>query len=379
MTAPVFAALRRRARVALRWPLLAMARRMGWRRLPRYLVFYVTFRCDARCKACNIWMGDDDAKKAEELSLAQVDELFADRFFRKLEHVNLQGGEPTLRHDLGEIAAVLLRRLPRLRELSVTTNALDPAACVARVRELYDLCRSRRVDLAVCVSIDGVGPVHDDARGAGSFARVTKTLEGLAPLRASPGFRLGTNAVLTARNVDHLPALLDFQHRTFGVEAVTPVEFREHFLNREGTRAARALLFEENPAERDRFVEFLTERGRPRGWFDLEAFRYEQLRRMIAEGKPRTQPCRYMMEGLVLEHTGAARQCCITGEMGSFVGASPSGLYFSKEADALRARMKEKNCASCYPYGITDDELSADLVQYLRFQLAARRRSAPRA
>jgi MoaA/NifB/PqqE/SkfB family radical SAM enzyme len=43
---------------------------------PKLLVFYATFRCNSKCKACDIWKGNDEIKKKTELTIEQIDNFF---------------------------------------------------------------------------------------------------------------------------------------------------------------------------------------------------------------------------------------------------------------------------------------------------------------
>jgi len=79
----------------------------------------VNARCNARCAMCNIWRTEDPP----ELDLDRYAAIFADPLFRRIEYLNLAGGEPTLRRDLPEIAALALAAMPRLRQISIPTSS----------------------------------------------------------------------------------------------------------------------------------------------------------------------------------------------------------------------------------------------------------------
>ena len=129
-----------------------LASRFGTLR-PREWLFPVTYRCDARCVMCNIWR----SKKRPELSLTDWEHILADALFAGIESVSLTGGEPTLHRDLARLADLLVQRLPALRRLTVTTNALDTDRVLRQCQALQGVCSAHSIRLFVGISLDGIG------------------------------------------------------------------------------------------------------------------------------------------------------------------------------------------------------------------------------
>ena len=65
-----------------------------------------TFRCNAKCHMCNVWM--HPSKPAEELDLKYYERL------PNLKFLNITGGEPFLRQDIEEIVEKALTKTKRL-------------------------------------------------------------------------------------------------------------------------------------------------------------------------------------------------------------------------------------------------------------------------
>ena len=68
-----------------------------------YLIYFVTMRCNARCKMCLRWRPQNASRR--ELTVDEVD-----RFSRSIGHmfqVQLTGGKTFLRDDLKEIVLLL--------------------------------------------------------------------------------------------------------------------------------------------------------------------------------------------------------------------------------------------------------------------------------
>ena len=65
-------------------------------RKPFYIHFYVTRRCNLRCKMCNVWKNRD----SKEMNLREI--KTAAQKIKKLgaSHIVITGGEPLLRKDI---------------------------------------------------------------------------------------------------------------------------------------------------------------------------------------------------------------------------------------------------------------------------------------
>ncbi len=91
----------------------------------------VTWRCNQRCKSCNIWQtyqGNAESIK-EEFTLAEY-ELFLKT--SGLMWVSLTGGEPTLRPDIVEILSMSSEYL---QKVNITTNGSNPALLEQGIRQ----------------------------------------------------------------------------------------------------------------------------------------------------------------------------------------------------------------------------------------------------
>ena len=134
---------------------------------------------------CDSWQ----KPREDELTLAEIERIY--RELPRLDAVRLTGGEPFVRSDLGDIAALAVRHLSPML-LHVTTNGFQTSAI-----ERFCETRDRSVPLALLVSIDGYGEKHSEIRGkASAWARTRATIEALAPRRRELSLRLAVNQTL---------------------------------------------------------------------------------------------------------------------------------------------------------------------------------------
>lgn len=139
---------------------------------PRVLNFPVTNKCTYRCVMCNVWAPAYSADR--DMTPEVIAAVLRNPLFKEVRHVGISGGEPLIRKDLIEVIRSGCNTLPKLKGLSIITNAsIDSTGDV--LAEIKCELASRHVSLHVEVSIDGVGQVHDKNRGcAGAYDRTLK-------------------------------------------------------------------------------------------------------------------------------------------------------------------------------------------------------------
>ena len=148
---------------------------MGRKRLPIVLQLPITSRCNSRCKTCNVWKYKDNI----DIDYVILKEVLQDSFFSEVQAVGLNGGEFTLMPDfINVLESVLV--LPRLSSIYLITNGLYPQRLFEYLQKAKSICSAKNVFLHVCISIDGVGPVHENVRGVPRcFSKTTEIINEL--------------------------------------------------------------------------------------------------------------------------------------------------------------------------------------------------------
>ena len=151
----------------------------------------VTDRCNFRCTYCmpREIFGPDHAfvPRAELLSFEEIARVAAAFTALGVRKIRLTGGEPLLRRDLDRLV-VMLRALPQVEDLALTTNGVLLADHAAALR-------TAGLD-RVTVSLDALDPAIF-ATMADSPIPVERVLEGIAAARAA-GLGVKVNAVVQA-------------------------------------------------------------------------------------------------------------------------------------------------------------------------------------
>jgi MoaA/NifB/PqqE/SkfB family radical SAM enzyme len=163
---------------------------------PRMVTYLTTFRCNLRCVMCTI----PRIPSGPELRPSEIERVFSE--IGLLDAVRISGGEPFLRKDLGDVVrAVFAASAPGM--LVISTNGMLGDRIAEFVGETSEYLGGipyrapKPPALHLEISIDGVGEAHDAVRGKpGAFDVVMATVEQLAGLRGTPGFRLSVSQTI---------------------------------------------------------------------------------------------------------------------------------------------------------------------------------------
>jgi cyclic pyranopterin phosphate synthase len=156
-----------------------------------YLRISVTDKCNLRCVYCMPMEGLPWLKREALLSYEEIERIVRTMAGMGLRRVRITGGEPLVRRDLPDLAA-MLSSVPEIEDLSLSTNAVLLA-------EHADALRSAGVQ-RLNVSLDSLRPERVDAiaRRPGSFPKIMDGLRaaeeaGFAPIKLNVVLIRGQN------------------------------------------------------------------------------------------------------------------------------------------------------------------------------------------
>ena len=191
----------------------------------RDLIFFVTRRCDLRCRTCFYAAEIDRPPLVDEteLTLAEIDRVAAN--LSRLDSLLISGGEPFLREDLAEICAIFHRRC-RIAAIHLPSNGQTPERIRDRSAEI--LGRLPGVHLTLSLPLDGLEAAHDRIKGlAGSFRNTVETVRCLSPLRKKfPAFQVYVITVVSRENLPGILSLAEWVKRHLEVDGHGPSPLR---------------------------------------------------------------------------------------------------------------------------------------------------------
>lgn len=290
---------------------------------------------------CNIWQQKLDTQiSPEQLESALSNDLFSD-----VASVGINGGEPTLRKDLSDLVDVLYRKLPRLKTISLITNALVSKRVIAAIEALAAVVQRHDGHLDVMVSLDGVGEIHDKVRGReGNFKNAEKVLDFLSTSGGAWTYQLACTVVR-----DNVPGLFDLLD--YAISRDTYIKYRlgvpHRRLYTDGVSAPFALN-EQEKYDLCVFLETLItsyEQSEPQRFF------YRSLIDQIMYDAPRKAGCNWQHRGVTISARGELLYCAVQSDtLGSLTERDADALYYDNQ-DHLQDILRTK-CDGCtHDYG----------------------------
>jgi radical SAM protein with 4Fe4S-binding SPASM domain len=129
-------------------------------------VLAVTYRCNSRCRICDVWRSTHNKKD-------EIPPEYYERLPSSLRNVNVSGGEPFLRDDLPEVIGAMGRKCPEAR-IVISTNGLAPSLIERTLKRVLVV----KPDVGIRFSLDGIGAMHQEMRGVeNAFEKVMASLD----------------------------------------------------------------------------------------------------------------------------------------------------------------------------------------------------------
>lgn len=142
----------------------------------KLLIFFVTNRCNAKCKTCFYWGNLN--KEVDELSIEEIKAISS--YLGRFDTIQISGGEPFLRDDLDKICEIFYKN-NRITAINIPTNCLLPEKIYATTEKILQVCP--KASITLCCALDGIGKTHDEIRGVeGNFEKFKVTIDLLKQL-----------------------------------------------------------------------------------------------------------------------------------------------------------------------------------------------------
>jgi MoaA/NifB/PqqE/SkfB family radical SAM enzyme len=304
------------------------------RRTPPFMIVFINSICNLTCEHCFYWQ---NLNQRDDLTFAEFEAL--SRELGAFENLNLSGGEPFLRPDFAEICQLFLVN-NAVKQIYVPTNGYFTERTE---RQLRAVLTSETLRLFACeISLDGTAEYHNRFRGnPKSFAKAMETYDMLAGLqREDPRLRIHAISTATHENMDEIRRLTDFLYER------CPAMDHHNLAVIRGDRKNPSLR---GPAIRQysELYDHVAEVWKPR-----EAERFgssvepmlQWAKLKIMQTDTQYVPCTAGVLTGVVYANGDVSVCENHPPIGSLRKASFFDIWDSSEANALRARIRAKEC-----------------------------------
>jgi MoaA/NifB/PqqE/SkfB family radical SAM enzyme len=327
---------------------------------PTVLHVNVNLRCNTQCAMCNIW----ELKSPDALSLEQLDTIFSDPVYTRIEYIVLAGGEPTLRNDLPEIVELMHKHMPRLKKLMIPSNVINGLSVRRQYPRIARYCADHNIRLTLAVSLDGIGETHDKIRGVkGAYAKVMDSIAFMKQLQKEAPYNLTIDPTIFSMNIHEMQKLRDLAERlempiTFQIAATA----EDYYHNAEMDKVLRV-----DDQGRTRMVDFLKRQVAECSLLDALAYYYAEVVENLQGAPARVLPCPFADQGLLLNPDGSLQYCHNSRPIGNALETGSSDLYYGESNLAYRRQVRKDSCPSCRMSCLFFVNLRKEVFPFLSF------------
>lgn len=309
--------------------------------LPTNITVSTSYRCNSRCKTCNVWLLPNDDMTLEEW----------DRSFQSLGDApywfTFSGGEPTLRHDLPDMIASAYRHChPGI--INIPTNGIQFGIIPGRIERVLQACPNSEV--IVNLSLDGIGLKHDAVRGVrDNFAHAMRTYAAFKELKKKyDNFTLGIHTVISNFNIDSFADLCEYVQTELKPDSYI-TEIAEQRVELDTVGLGITPTVERYGVAIDTLLASMREQHLTGVSRITQSFRrqyYDLVKRTLREQR-QIIPCMAGVASAQIAPNGDVWTCCIRAEsMGNLRenGYDFSKVWRSAKANELRRSIKAGEC-----------------------------------
>ena len=309
--------------------------------LPVNITVSVSYKCNSRCKTCNVWLLPNNDLALDEWE--RVFESLGDAPY----WFTFSGGEPTLRKDLPDMVASAYRHC-RPGISNIPTNGIQHKVIPGRIERV--LQAAPKSEVIINLSLDGVGLKHDEIRGVrDNWTHAMTTYAALKELKKRyTHLTLGIHTVISNINVDSFPELCDYVQRELKPDSYI-TEIAEERVELDTVGLGITPTAERYTVAIDALLESMRDQ-RLTGVAEVtQAFRrqyYELVKRTLREQR-QVIPCMAGVASAQIAPNGDVWTCCVRAQsMGNLRehGYDFGSVWRTGKAAQLRRSIKAGEC-----------------------------------
>jgi MoaA/NifB/PqqE/SkfB family radical SAM enzyme len=310
-------------------------------RLPVNITVSVSYRCNSRCKTCNVWLLPND-----DLTLEEWDRVF-ESLGKAPYWFTFSGGEPTLRKDLPDMVESAYRHChPGI--INIPTNGIQDKVIPGRIERVLQVAPQSEV--IINLSLDGVGLKHNEVRGVrNNWARAMSTYASLKELKSRyKNLTLGIHTVISNFNVDSFAELCEYVQRELKPDSYI-TEIAEERVELDTVGLAITPTAERYTVAIDTLLESMRDKKLTGVAEVTQAFRrryYEIVKRTLREQR-QIIPCMAGVASAQIAPNGDVWTCCVRAQsMGNLREHNYDfgSVWRTARAQELRRSIKAREC-----------------------------------
>ncbi len=166
----------------------------------------ITSRCNSCCVTCNVWKHHE----RKDIDAAVLKDALKDPFFSEVQSVGINGGEFSLVPNF-MVVLDALTSLPHLESIYLITNGIATEKIKEHTMSAKSFCSAHGISVTLCISLDGVGNVHDTIRGIpGNFEKTMRLIQDITKEKDKYCDNLVIGHTLSRFNIDKVHEVEDY-------------------------------------------------------------------------------------------------------------------------------------------------------------------------
>lgn len=323
------------------------------KKLPNCLIFFVTSKCNSKCKMCFYWKELNQKKK--ELTLEEIKKI--SEGFNKILWLHLSGGEPFIRDDLSEICSVFIQN-NNAKNIAIPTNGLLCNKIIKHTEKI--LKENPKINLNILLSIDGFEKTHDYIRGVnGNFKKVVYVEKRLSELKKRyPNLSIMICSVVSKRNSKELINFMKFVRENMNADFHS-IELMRGDPKDKNFKLPDSEELDKIYEEYKKNCEYYYKNRDRRYYYQNKLIResYSRIAKKINHFMNATQlrtfkekkqiiPCLAGNNTVVIGETGKVYLCELLPEVGNLRDSNYNfkSIFYSKKAEKQKKFIKDKKC-----------------------------------
>lgn len=333
---------------------------------PSELQINITYRCDSRCRMCNIWK----MRPQRELSYTDWKKIMRDPIFLNINRLTIAGGEPTLNPELENLTKLFIDSMPKLKFLSLVTNGLNHTAVVRLEKLLRTIKLNPDLNFSITVSIDGVEETHEKMRRVPkAFEKASGTVLALKKLQRKYDFWLGVSCVVCRENLLEVSGLERWCRKHLVPLNYQLVGFHTSYVRNMETK--KELDFKNK--DKKYLYDFLSRLSSTRSRSEVMTYYWCDMLRMYKSRKSRTTPCPFVIDAFTLDSLGDVYYCLSERRIGNFRNGKPiREIYFDSKNIEFRKKLTQNSCLGCNSACNVRSAIRYNFFKYAWFYLTGR-------
>ena len=306
--------------------------------LPKIINLPITEICDSQCIMCNVWT----AGKTDQFTCDDIENIFKQKYFQKVQHIGISGGEPTLNPHLFDICQTLISVVPGLKTLSLTSHGYHTDKHSALLPNIKKICEQNGISFSLNLSLDGIEDIHNKVRRTpDAFKKVTAT----ARLAKSLGIHVQFQCTISPINLYNIVKV-----REFALENNFEVIFRVSTYIARLSNKNLAERIKLNEKQRSFVADFIESQRTVKATKSLgRRLFYKDLAKRLKEDTSRSAPCSFQSNALFISPDKSLYNCSRSEQKLKITSINNIGASINNSTNkAILKDLVNNTCHSCY-------------------------------